>query len=136
MTTRQWELYKLLRAQPDKWFSQKEICEHVEGYTYIERNNDCCPAIRNDKLAINASSEIDKIVVMKNYQFKIATYEEYFEERRKHISRLKNQVKELQNIDYKYHMNGQGKLLSNQGVEIDGKSKARRFFETFVNEEY
>lgn len=136
LTPRQWRLYNLLKSQPNRWFTQKEIADEIEEYKYIERENDKCPTIRMDKMAINASLEVDKIVVMKNYCFKIGNEEEYREERRRHISRLKSQKKEIENIDFKYQHNGQGKLLSNQGVEIDEKSKARNFFETFIREEY
>lgn len=134
MTTRQWQLYNLLLTEPNRWFTQKEICEKVQGYNYVERNNDRCPMIRDDKLAINATNEVDKIIVMDRYCFKIATYEEYLQERHKHIRRLKNQVKEIENIDYKYRLNGQGKLISNRGEPIDEKSKAKRFIETFIDE--
>lgn len=136
LTSRQWCLYNLLKAEPNKWFTQKEICEAIPDYNYQERNNDRCPNIRSDKIAINASIEVDKIVVMKNYCFKIANEEEFLEERRKHINRLKNQKCEIENMDFKYRNNGQVKLLSNKGDVIDEKSRARNFFETFVNEEY
>lgn len=136
MTSRQWSLYHLLKSNPYKWFTQKEICEAISDYRYKERNNDCCPLIREDKLIINASLEVEKIIVMKNYKFKIATEEEYKEERMKHISRLKKQKEEIENIDFKYKNSGQFKLLSVQGRVIDDKSKARQFFETFISEEY
>ena len=136
MTTRQWDLYKYLKANTDRWVSQKEIVDNVEGYTYHERANDRCPAIRDDKIAINESLETDKLVVMKNYMFKLATREEYLEERAKHIRKLKNQVKQIQDLDYKADRNNFGKLLSNRGDIIDEKSKAKRFFDSFVESEY
>lgn len=136
MTTRQWKLYNLLKSEPDKWFSQKEIADAVEGYEYKERENDRCPTIRDDKNEINASLEVDKIIVMKNYKFKIGTKEEYLEERRKHVRRLKQQVKIIQDFDFKVNRDGHGKLISNKGEVIDEKSKARRFFETFLSSEY
>ena len=136
MTTRQWKLYNLLKTEPDKWFSQKEIADAVEGYEYKERANDRCPTIRDDKNEINASLEVDKIIVMKNYKFKIGTKEEYLEERKKHVRRLKQQVKIIQDFDFKVNRDGHGKLISNKGEVIDEKSKARRFFETFLSSEY
>lgn len=136
MTTRQWKLYNLLKSEPDKWFSQKEIADSIDGYEYKERANDRCSAIREDKNEINASLEVDKIIVMKNYKFKIGTKEEYLEERRKHVRRLKQQVKIIQDFDFKVNRDGHGKLISNKGEVIDEKSKARRFFETFLSSEY
>lgn len=136
LTSRQWELYNLLKTDPNKWWTQKEIVDAIPSYKYIERNNDKCSSIREDKIAINASLEVDKIIVMKNYCFKIGNEKEYHEERKKHIVRLKNQKSEIENIDFKYKHHNQGKLLSNQGVVIDEKSKARHFFETFIEEEY
>lgn len=123
MTARQWSLYNFLSSDPGRWFTQREICDNVEGYTYFERNNDSCPSIRDDKLVINASPEVDKIVVMKNYCFKIGTVDEYRQERAKHIRRLKNQVQEIQNMDFKYDRDGQGKLVG-------------EFYESFVNERH
>lgn len=111
MTARQWSLYNFLSSDPGRWFTQREICENVEGYTYCERNNDRSPCIRDDKLVINASPEVDKIVVMKNYCFKIGTVDEYKQERAKHIRRLKNQVQEIQNMDFKYDRHGQMNLV-------------------------
>lgn len=136
MTERQWSLFRLLNSQPDKWFTQKEICEQVKGYEFNDRPNDKCPSIRTDKLAINASEEVDKIIVMNNYCFKIGTEAEYRLERRKHVLRLKNQKKEIENMDFKYSKDKQGRLLTSGGEIIDEKSKARKFFETFTEEEY
>lgn len=89
MTTRQWELYKLLMSDPNKQFTQEEICSEINGYVYKERNNDKCSNIRADKIVINAGTEVDKIVVCSHYKFKIATEEEYKAEHAKHIYRLK-----------------------------------------------
>lgn len=136
LTSRQWKLYKLLKSEPNKWFTQKEICEAIKEYEYHDRNNDKCPTIREDKLAINQSLEVDKIVVMNKYQFKIGTKEEYLKERVKHVNRLKRQKEQIENMDYKYNLDNQGKLISNKGNVIDEQSKARNFFETFIAQEY
>lgn len=132
MTPRQWNLFKLLSENPDKWFSQKEIVDALEGYAYQNRNNDKCPAIREDKIAINKSQEVDKIVVMKNYKFKIGTEKEILEERKRHLKRLIKQKQEIEDLDYKLGRNNQGKLLSNQGNVIDENSNAKEFHETYL----
>lgn len=130
LTSRQWQLYNLLKTQTDHWFSQKEICDSVSGYEYVDRNNDKCPAIRDDKNALNESPIIDKIIVMKNYCFKIGTLEEYKEERLSHIRRLKNQVKMIEDMDKKFSRNGQGKLFNNILEEL--KDNNEQFHETFI----
>ena len=136
LTSRQWKLYNLLKSQPNKWFTQKEICEAIKEYEFHDRPNDKCPTIREDKLAINQSLEVDKIVVMDKYQFKIGTKEEYLKERIKHVNRLKRQKEQIESMDYKYKLDNQGKLISNKGAVIDEQSKARNFFETFIAQEY
>lgn len=116
MTNRQIKLVKLLEALPDHWFTQKEICNNVEGYTNTVRNNDRCTDILRDKNEINAEPSFKKIIVCKKYKFKIATREEYLEERAKHIRRLKNQVKIIKDMDYKNGLNWTLDLLDDLKV--------------------
>lgn len=115
LTTRQWGLYNLLKSDPSHWFTQKEICEAVEGYEYNDDElcHDHCPSIRQDKVVINASPRVDGIIVLKNNCFKMATYEEYKQERASHIARLKSQVKQIQDMDFKMKQDGQYKLFNN-----------------------
>lgn len=116
MTNRQIKLVKLLESLPEHWFTQKEICDNVEGYTYTVRNNDRCTDILRDKNEINAEPSFKKIIVCKKYKFKIATREEYLEERTKHIRRLKNQVKIIKDMDYKNGLNWTLDLLDDLKV--------------------
>lgn len=132
MTPRQWNLYNLLKANPDKWFTQKEIVDSVQGYEYHNRNNDKAPQIREDKKAINASLEVDKIIVMKKYCFKLGSEKEIEHERSKHLKRLKAQLDEIKAIDKKLSQNGQGKLLSNKCKEIGENSNVKEFHETYL----
>lgn len=134
LTPRQWKLYNLLKTDPTRWFSPKEISDQIKEYEWHETAWDKCPTIREDKKAINSSTEVEKIIVMKNRCFKIATIEEYLEERNAHIRRLLNQVQEIKDMDYKYHRDGQGKLFSCQGEPIDENSKARPFVEAFIRD--
>lgn len=103
---RTWDLYNLLNAAPNKWWTQKEICDNCEGYVYKYRNNDKCPEIRRDMIIINNNQEFEKIVVCKDYKFKIATKEEAFENYMLHVRRLKNQVKILDDLSFKMKRNG------------------------------
>lgn len=134
LTPRQWSLYNLLRSEPDRWFTQKEICEAVDGYVYNDEitRHDHCPTIGNDKKIINDNPQVDKIIVMKDNCFKIATYEEYMEERKSHIRRLKSQVAQIQAMDYKAHRDGMGKILNNIFEEL--KDDNKQFHETFIKE--
>lgn len=132
LTPRQWKLYEFLKTDMSHWFTPEEICKQIVDYHYNEYAWDKCPTIREDKKAINNSTQIEKIIVMKNRCFKIATYEEYLEERNAHIRRLKNQVQEIKDMDFKYERDRQGKLLSCQDKVIDEDSKARPFVETFI----
>ena len=116
MTNRQIKLVKLLESLSDHRFTQKEICDNVEGYTYTVRNNDRCADILRDKNEINAEPSFKKIIVCKKYKFKIASREEYLEERAKHIRRLKNQVKIIKDMDYKNGLNWTLDLLDDLKV--------------------
>lgn len=116
MTSRQIKLIKLLESLSDHRFTQKEICDNVEGYTYTVRNNDRCTQILRDKNEINSEPSFKKIIVCKKYKFKIASREEYLEERTKHIRRLKNQVKIIKDMDYKNGLNWTLDLLDDLKV--------------------
>lgn len=134
LTTRQWDLYNYLKANTDRWITQKEICENVKGYQWHERKNDNCPMIREDKLVINNSDEVDKIIISYKYQFKIATtYDEIMDEYNIHKQRLLQQAKQLSALKHKMRKNLQGKIISNQGKEMTEDSKAKQFYEVYEN---
>ncbi len=119
------KLINLLTSEPDKWFTQKEICDAIPEYHYVERNNDKCPVIREDKLEINSNPEIETLIVMKDYKFKIGTYEEYIQERNAHIRRLKNQVSAIRDMDFKFKRHNQGKVFTED-----------EFYQTFIEEKH
>ena len=123
---RQKSLYNLLNSDTSKWFSQKEICDAISEYKYNDRKNssDKCSAILQDKMTINESQEFEKIIVSKNYMFKIATIEDYKKERNFHIRKLKSQVKMIKDMDFKYKLNL-------QGVMDDTSGEVEKFIETF-----
>lgn len=95
------DLYSLLVSVPEKWWNQREITDLVEGYTYILRNNDRCPEIRNDMLFINSSPQYAKIIICKNYHYKVATKEELKEYYNARVRRLENQVKQIKDLIFK-----------------------------------
>lgn len=135
LTTRQWALYNLLKSKPDKWFTEKEIADAVEGYDYNENpahSTTHCIAIYKDKNAINSDPKPDGIIVMKNHCFKYANHQEYLNERNQHIRALKKQVQFINNMDDKNDRNNQGKLLNSDLEEIKANNKS--FYETYVKD--
>lgn len=143
LTTRQWRLYELLvavaEANEKRWVNKVEIAEFVNLYVddkyYInesETTHDICSTINMDRIAINNSLEVDKIILIKNNEFKIATEEEAI----KLEQELHNQAMKLltrkSTLEAKRLRNNQGKILSNQLKPIDDKSKAQPFHEAFV----
>lgn len=133
LTSRQWDLYNLLKSNPYHWWTQEEICEHIKTYTYSDDDRNHCVDIGTDKDALNESDVVDKIIVTKKHMFKIATYEEYVEERNYHIRKLKKQVAMIESMDNKFNRNGQGKLFNNILNEL--KPQNEQFHETFMNDE-
>jgi hypothetical protein len=111
---RLWGLYNLLTAEPDKWWTQKEICDWVEGYTYKDRPNDRCPQIRHDMLLINEGQEFEKLIVCKDYCFKVASDQETIEYIKDRIRRLKAQAKQIKDIRYKVYRNGKMNLFTDK----------------------
>lgn len=130
LSSRQWQLYNLLKTQPYHWFTQREICDAVHEYHYIDDDRNNCVEIGSDRIIINADSQTDKIIVTKKHCFKIATLEEYRKERASHIARIKSQVAQVEAMDRKFERNGQGKIFNN--VLNDLKSENEQFHQTFM----
>lgn len=116
-----------------KWWTQREICDAISGYTYIDDDRNNCAAIGDDQRALNENAITEKIVITKKHCFKIATEEEYWEARTAHINRIKSQVAQVQAMDQKYNRNGQGKLFNNVLNELTKANE--QFHETFIEQE-
>lgn len=114
---RAYELYTLLESAPDKWWSQREVTDFVEGYTYILRNNDRCSEIRKDMIYINSLPEFEKIIICKNYHYKVASKEELKEYYNARIRRLKNQVNQIKDLEFKMRRNNHLDLITNEWWE-------------------
>lgn len=132
LTSRAWKLYNLLMGNPFHWWSQKEICDAIDDYHYSDDPRNHCTDIGTDRILINESPRVDKIIVTKKHMFKIATFEEYKAERNYHIRKLKSQVAQIKAMDSKFEQNGQGKLLNNILNELTDDNE--QFHETFVPE--
>lgn len=133
LTTRQWQLYNLLKSNPEHWFSQKEICEAIDGYEYRERKatNDKCVDIWHDREKLNDSTEPDHIIAMKKYHFKIANREEVLAEEQRLHKVAMTAFKRAKALRFKQERNGQHKLLTSR-LEPMEESRAKAYYETFV----
>lgn len=139
LTPNQWKLYRYLRDR--SLFSLDtcvaEICDYMpEAYTLNgkESNFSNCPNLYRDIYVINASSEVEKIIIKDNNNFKLATKEEA----RKYADKMKERAikvfKKYWDVERKIANDGQGKLISCQNKAIDATSDARQFVETFIKE--
>lgn len=133
LTSREWELYDLLKEHADG-LTLKEICDLLpQHFTYQETAINPCRELYRAIEFINLSLEIDKIIVKaKGGKFKFATKEESED----FIDDMKNKAMTYlmrRSIAItKIRQDGQGKILSNKGLPIDGKSKAKPFHEAFI----
>lgn len=130
LTERQLKLYNLLNTDPNKWFSQKEICDAIIDYTYSEDERNHCVTIGEDRIIINANSHVDKIIVTKKHCFKIANETEYAEEREKQKKRALKLLWQVSCKDRKYKRDGQVKLFGDVFDEV--KEESKQYYETFT----
>ena len=141
LNTRQWAFYNFLKRQALKdeteWLTKYEINWWVDGYELntSETAHDECSLMNNDRIAINNSGEVDKLILVKDNKFKIATYEEAIEMSKDLYNQALKLLNRMSIINSKIKRDGQGKLLSNQLNPIDEDSKARLWYETFMVEE-
>ena len=141
MNTRQWATYNLIKTNSEKGIqtTQADVCEnyslstHADGYSWAKGKNthDRCLQVWKDVHFINASSEVEKIIVMDKFTYRIATEEEAKEYYAKLEEKAVRAFMRAYNVHKKIKANGQGKLISCQGKAIDEESTARRFVEAF-----
>ena len=120
-----WDLYNLLMTAPDKWWSQDEVVNWVDGYDYYPHRpegTDKAPEIREDVLVLNGNTEIDKIIVVNRYKYKIANKEEAVIYMKKRVNRLRSQVEQINNLRFKMLRDGHKDIL------------ADKWWETYINE--
>jgi hypothetical protein len=65
-------------------------------------------------LLINEEQEFEKLIVCKDYCFKVATDEETIEYIKDRIRRLKAQAKQIKDIRYKVYRNGKMNLFTDE----------------------
>lgn len=144
LNSRQWATYNLIKENSLKGqaTAQKEVCDNYpaetrkDGYVWAKGANthDRCLKVWHDVHAINASSEVEKIIVMDNFTYRLATEEEAGEYYAKLQERALKALVRAYNVKRKIKADGQGKLISCQGELIDDESKARRFVQAFMEE--
>ena len=143
LTPRQWATYNLIKEASSKGekVSIEEIVAnyhesaHEGGYAISTSvgSHDICGNVWCDVVAINASSEVEKIIIIDNFTYRLATEEEAEE----YYSNLKAKAlrafQRASAIKRKIRKDGQGKLISCQGKAIDDESTARQFVEAFLS---
>ena len=140
LNTRQWKFYNYLKEQAfedgDRWVSKWEISVAITDYEYNNSPyaHDECSTMNGDRLAINNSQEVDKLILVDNNCFKIANLDEAIEMRNDYYNQAMRLLGKMSIIANKIDRDGQGKLISNQNKPIDETSKAREFYETFIKE--
>ena len=140
LNTRQWKFYNYLKEQAfedgDRWVSKWEISVAITDYEYNNSPyaHDECSTMNGDRLAINNSQEVDKLILVDNNCFKIAKLDEAIEMRNDYYNQAMRLLGKMSIIANKIDRDGQGKLISNQNKPIDETSKAREFYETFIKE--
>lgn len=140
LTTRQFRLYDLLVAvaqtNPNRWVSKQEIAGYLGKEHYTINNNelahDLCSTMNLDRIVINNSLEVDKIILIKDNEFKVATEEEAIELEQELHNQAMKLLGRMTFIQEKRRRNNQGKVLSNQLKPIDESSRAEKYHETFV----
>ena len=140
LNTRQWKFYNYLKEQAfedgDRWVSKWEISVAIADYEYNNSPyaHDECSTMNGDRLAINNSQEVDKLILVDNNCFKVAKLDEAIEMRNDYYNQAMRLLGKMSIIANKIDRDGQGKLISNQNKPIDETSKAREFYETFIKE--
>lgn len=151
LTPRQWNLYRHIkfctevgRFNPktnsnDHFATQESItiswnkAIHEDGYYYQKdtKHGDHCRQIWDDVQAVNESPEVEKIIVVDDYTYRLGTEEEC----EKYFLWLKRKAVVLLKRAYvvfgKMSKDGQGKLVSDQDKWIGDDSAARSFVEAF-----
>mgnify|MGYP003290075896 CR=1 FL=1 len=135
LTPRQWEVWRLIKHNSlveHRKTTQREIYEKVDGFVWNddEKTHDHCTAIWNDIKANNESLEHDKIIISKNFEYWIGSERETKEFIKGLWRALSPRLKRYWAYLNKANLDGQGKLLPNQGNPLNCET-AKEFHEVF-----
>ena len=142
LSTRQWRTHDLIvrNSQMGKTTTQREIYENYpfdiqyrkDGYVWRDnpKFHDHCTAIWEDINKINASSTVHKIIIPKNFTYKVAESQqevrEFIEEY--YLAPAMAKLWRYSNLLRKSRRDGQGRL------PLKDNSKEREYFESFVKQ--
>lgn len=142
----EWLVYRYIRKKTyqggeDRWTTQKELVDAINAdpnievkLTYNEADYNHCRGLWTIINGINQSGRVPKIIVTKNYKYKLgnaAEVRDYFAKQRKDALK---KLARLRTLERRASMNGQGTILDSEGKVIDEESTARRYFESLVPE--
>lgn len=145
LTPRQWHLVTLLslcaERDPNRWLTQEEIiesysiAEHKDGYYSNEslKAHDKCSAIWNDINAIQFSGDTRKIIIQKDFKYKIASEEEALDYISFYEKKAKIASKRMSQLKRKFKKHNQGTLFDNRANPIKDGSSAKTFIQAFVD---
>lgn len=147
LTPIEWFIYRYIRNKSlsadenDKWTTQRELVDAVncdlslgEQLEYNEDDYNHCRKLWTIINRINQSGRIQKIIVTKNYRYKLGTKkecEDYFKKLRKDALM---KLARLSTLERRANSNGQGQILSQELNPITEESAARGWLESLVPE--
>lgn len=139
LTPLHWSIYNAIKDGGT--LTQRELCSKVQGLTYNEKATNCkndekgdhCKPLLNYVRDINKSPEVEKIIIIKDYTYKLGNEDECMLYYTTLMQRAVNMLEKANAVKRKMMANGMGKLLSCQNVQIDENSTARRFTEAYPN---
>lgn len=138
LTSRQWMLYSFIKEMTEKGgCSVCDIALAIPTYKVkvTESNFTNCPEIYKDIDEINASYEIEKIIVKDNNNFRLGTEDDVVKYAARILSRALKQLDKYHTVSRKMSHEGQQKLISLHGDLIDDESKARKYVEAYFIKE-
>ena len=141
LTPRQWALYRLIKENTlkGKKTTQREICDKIEGYTWVEKdgsNHDHCSQIWQDiygENGINFHPHIQKIIDGTNFEYFLCDEEEANRFADSLWKQLSPRLRRYWATVAKIKKDGQYQLFDCEGKEITDDSTARGYVESFLN---
>ena len=138
LNSRRWKLYNYIKEHGV--VNTRDICADLGGEYVLatsDRIHNPCVLVNEDVDALNASDEIEKIIIHdRKYNFWLARNAEEATEfaERLYRKRALKALGKYWKMTRKIEADGRGKLISCQGEPIDENSRARAFVEAFVKE--
>lgn len=139
LTPSLWNLYNFIKARSlnGEKTTVRDVCDQFPDIYHLndkESNFTNCPNLYKDIDLLNSSYQIEKIIVKDYNNFHLATEEDANKYALKIKIKALKLLKKYWVVQRKIDKDGQGKIISAQGTPIDDKSKARKFYESFIDE--